>query len=202
MVLTCGAVIGLLMILWVEGPTEPASLLPAEKGEATYRGQPTSYWLTQLKSGDVSFRVMATQAIQLIGPQDEHIVLALAETLQDPNAEVRRAAAFALWRLGSVAKPAVSSLIHGLKDQDPLVRITAACALGSIQPSYEGIVAALTPMLQDDNSNVRRTILRILRAMDSAATTVSPTVRKALMDMHAETYREASELQPGAGRRR
>jgi HEAT repeat protein len=165
------------MILWVEGPTEPAFPLPSEKGETTYWAQPTSYWLTQLQSRDVSFRVMATQALQLIGPQDERVVPALSETIKDPNAEARRAAAFALWRLGSEAKAAVPSLILALKDQDPLVRITAACALGSIQPSDESIGAALTPLLQDDNPNVRRTIVRVIRAMNSAATTTSPVVR-------------------------
>jgi hypothetical protein len=147
-ILACGAVLGLVLVsIWVDGPPGPAFPLPSEKEEATYRGQPTSFWLAQLQSRDVSFRVMATQALDLIGPQDERVVPALAETLNDPGEEVRRAAAFALQRLGSEAKAVVPSLILALKDPDPLVRINAACALCSMQPQDESIIAALLPML-------------------------------------------------------
>lgn len=170
-ILTCGAVMGLaLMSMWVDwlpGPAFPLS--SREKEESTYRGQPTRFWLTQLQSSDVSFRVVATQALEQIGPKDEQVIPALAEMLKDPSKEVRRAAAFALRSLGLQAKAAVPSLLLALKDQDHLVRINAACALGSIQPQDEDVLAALIAMLADDSPMVRRTILRILRDMDAAA---------------------------------
>src|SRR5207245_6412501 len=112
--------------------------------------------------------------------------------LKDPSKEVRRAAAFALRRLGGEVKAAVPSLILALKDQDHLVRINAACALGRIQPQDKGVIAALIPMLEDDSPTVRRTIFRIIRAMDPAATAASPAVRNALTD--TQIHREASEV--------
>jgi HEAT repeat protein len=192
--LTSGAVVGLVLLcLWVDGPPEPVFPLPSENVEATYRGQPASLWLTQLQSRDVSFRVIATQALEQIGPKDERVVPALVEVLTDPSEEVRRAAAFAFRRLGSEVKAAVPSLILALKDQDPLVRINAACALASIQPQDEGIIAALTPMLEDDSPTVRRTILRIVRAMDGAAMTAAPAVGNALTNAQTEIHHEASK---------
>jgi hypothetical protein len=99
-ILTCGAVVGIVLLsMWVNRSPTPAVPLASEKEEPTYRAQPTSFWLAQLQSRDLSYRVIATQALEQIGPRDEHVVPALAETLEDPSSEVRRAAAFALQRL-------------------------------------------------------------------------------------------------------
>jgi hypothetical protein len=185
-ILTCGMVMGLvLMSMWVDCSPRPAFEPSSEKVEATYHGQPTSFWLAQLQSRDIAFRVMATQALEQIGSKDEHVVPALAAMLEDPSKEVRRAAAFALRRLGSEVRAAVPSLLLALRDRDHLVRINAACALVSIHPQDESIRAALRAMIEDDSPAVRGAILRILRAMGPAATAASPAVREALRDTHA-----------------
>ncbi len=56
----------------------------------------------------------------------------LIDALDNPNAEIRKHAVYALYGMGPTAKPAVKMLIQTLCDKDPENREGAAAALGDI----------------------------------------------------------------------
>lgn len=60
-------------------------------------------------------------------------MLALAAALHDQDADVRKNAARALWRIGPLAADAVPALAAALHDQDADVRHEVADALASIR---------------------------------------------------------------------
>lgn len=76
----------------------------------------------------------------------------LISHLDDPNASVRRAVAYALGRIKS--ERAALPLISRLDDPEISVRLAAATALGQI--NTEGAVAALVSRLDDPNADTRR----------------------------------------------
>jgi HEAT repeat protein len=82
--------------------------------------------------------------------------------LKDPNAAIRKGAAFALRKLGSDASEAVPNLLLALEDEDRFVRINAACALYNIRPPEERVVAGVLPMLKEKSPVVRQTLLQVL----------------------------------------
>jgi HEAT repeats len=67
----------------------------------------------------------------------------LVELLDDPDADVRRGAAFGLGLSGAGARAAADVLADGLHDIDPRVRRAAAWALGQIGPAAHGSAARL-----------------------------------------------------------
>jgi HEAT repeat protein len=71
------------------------------------------------------------------------------ERLKDPDALVRREAAFALGEIGMGAKGAVPALGGALKDPDVRVRRSAADALGEIGVAAKAGVPALIDALKD-----------------------------------------------------
>jgi hypothetical protein len=81
--------------------------------DPTYRGQPLSYWVTHLDDKDA-------------GP-------ALADALNDPDADVRWKSAMLLAAIGPEAFDAVSALSQAANDPDAAVRRAAAVALQQIE---------------------------------------------------------------------
>jgi HEAT repeat protein len=151
-------VVGLAMGLWIGGSPMFASNTSADgtSEEAFYRGRPTSFWIRQLQDRDPAFRQAAIQALELIGPQEQAVVPAVASMLKDGNVGVRMGAAFALGRIGPEAGPALPDLTTALQDKNRSVRLTVVGALGSIGPQDEEVRAALQGALQDDDAEVRR----------------------------------------------
>ena len=127
-----------------------------------------------LKARSVLERVDATRLLVQIGIQDGDIAIpALIGALEDPDTEVRDAAARALRpivleavRSGTADKAvraATAALVRSLNDPQPVVRITAATALGSFAVpkrsveviAYPPMVAALATLLSDRDDGVR-----------------------------------------------
>ena len=75
--------------------------------------------------------------------------------LQDPEPQVRRAAAALLGALGPVAKPAVHSLIGILDDPSTVVREQVVRALGSIGLPIDIVMRGLMQALHDPEWTVR-----------------------------------------------
>jgi HEAT repeat protein len=70
-------------------------------------------------------------------------VPALAETLRDPEMEVRLAVAMALESAGTHAAPAVGALTTALQDADVNVRLWSCKALGAVGPAARPAIPAL-----------------------------------------------------------
>ena len=72
------------------------------------------------------------------------------------DASVRRAAAWAIWRIRLDPEIAIPSLTELLKDQDSSVRAAAAWSLGGIAPESKAAIPALIELLQDKDAWARR----------------------------------------------
>jgi HEAT repeat protein len=94
-------------------------------------------------------------ALPLYVKVEPSVVQALAATLRDEDADIRRAAAEAIGLLGGAA--AVEQLTTALQDPDRGVRGEAAVALARVGTSAQG--RALIPLLADDAAAVRNRVL-------------------------------------------
>ena len=76
--------------------------------------------------------------------------------LQDKNAEIRRAGAFAAKAMGSDAAPATLTLIELLDDPEYRVRFRAIQALGAIGMHAKQAEHELEKLLDDDDERIRK----------------------------------------------
>jgi len=94
-------------------------------------------------------------------PRDTSVVDAVIDRLKDDDAEVRRAAAHALGRMGNIT--AIAPLIAALEDEDEEVRHAALDALSNFE---RGVPAApIRRLLDNANSEVRQQALSMLGNM-------------------------------------
>ena len=70
--------------------------------------------------------------------------------VNDPDPDVRQAAAFALGEIGPDAAEAVPALTKALGDRDDAVRKSFIEALGSLGPEAKPAVTALAKVLLED----------------------------------------------------
>jgi len=84
------------------------------------------------------------------------VVPALANLLNDPDAEVRLQAAKALYKIGPHAESAVPALITSLQDSGFGGRWMVAQALGEIGPAARPAIPALAEVLNDPNPDLRK----------------------------------------------
>jgi HEAT repeat protein len=97
-------------------------------------GKSTGEWIGELGAADSARRLRAIKALEGRRSESAAVVPALAKTLGDPDAFVRRDAALALGRFGPEARPALPSLLPLLRDRQAGVRKAAARAVGQIDP--------------------------------------------------------------------
>jgi len=88
-------------------------------------------------------RKMAVDVLRAIGPDAAEAVPALITLLQDPDGQVRFAAAQALGTVGAGSPDAVSALIALLESDEENMRSAAAESLGAIGPKAIDAVPAL-----------------------------------------------------------
>ena len=155
-------------------------------GEASFQGKRVSTWVAQLKDKDPAQRQEAVRALGQIGPG---AVAVLASALQDPNINVRVAAADALGRIGEDAKAAVTALNDSLKDPDKTVRRHAAFALGIIDPENKVVVPALIESLKDQDLEVRRLAAVALGRFGREARAAVPALNEAMKVETDDWYR-------------
>jgi len=99
---------------------------------------------------------------------------------KDKSADVRRAAADTLGKIGADATDVVSALLEALEDEASGVRYAGACALGNMGRDAKSAVPALIEALKDEDSHVRRAAARALGKMGPAAKSAVPALTKAL----------------------
>jgi len=117
---------------------------------------------------------------------------ALAECVEDPDVEARRAAIDVLEALGRQAVSAAPALVGALGDRDRFVRWAAARALGKIRPANaEAVVAGLARLLGDTDSDLRL-------AAAAALSAYGPVARAALPALVAAAQAPEPELRLAA----
>ena len=136
--------------------------------EAVYRGQPVSSYLAQVRKPDSHAETF--RAIGSFGSEGVPALPQLVQGLQDPDFQVKMAAAWAISQIGPVAKvgcpishifcekwtlTAVKALTLTLSDADSRVRSLSAVALGQIGPSAASAVPQLNAALDDPVAFVR-----------------------------------------------
>lgn len=94
-------------------------------------------------------------AVEALGFFSEAIVPHLAVLLDDPDLDVRGAAAFGLARVDGAAAPHVATIASWLADSNPMLRRVAAEALGRFRGRAAAHADALAERLQDEDADVR-----------------------------------------------
>ncbi|HEY7425577.1 MAG TPA: HEAT repeat domain-containing protein [Gemmataceae bacterium] len=122
--------------------------------------------------------------------------------LSDPDAKVRRSAAFALGRLGVDARSAVPALVQRLReDSEARVRDMAASALGDIAKALKGdagdvwrdAAGTLVNVLKkDEHAPVRRSAAYALGTFGPPGAGAAPALRQALGDQDASVRQNAA----------
>lgn len=105
-----------------------------------------------LNDKDVIIRAKAATSLGEMGIKAQSAVPALILRLNDPKAEVRKNAAFALVKIGEAALPA---LMQALENDNIRIRQNAAFSLGEFGEKAQKAIPALTRLLNDSNSKVR-----------------------------------------------
>jgi HEAT repeat protein len=121
--------------------------------------------IQQLKSGDSQVRWHAVLALGRIS----EAIPSLIPLLNDLDADVRSAAAYALGQMGKPVESAIPSLIPLLQDSSKQVRLSAIYALGSVGFSEKPVIPFLIPILNDRDPDVRfRAAISVARTLASA----------------------------------
>jgi HEAT repeat protein len=192
------------------------------RGEAMYRGKPTSYWRGPVKEfqrltksltdgpGGVglSIKPPPPSAVEVVRAwvsrffagssvlppdHDPAAVPVLVQLLSDDDPEVRDYAALALGDCGPAATAALPRLTEALRDDDPEVRRSAAVSLGRIDRRPEVTVPVLSRMLTAREALIRCRVANLLGETGPDAREAAPTLRQALLDEDAQVRVEAAE---------
>jgi len=114
----------------------------------------------RLKHRDAEVRVAAAEIMGFMGKLALDIhgnnAVLLENCLRDEDAVVRRTAAEAFFKWGTVARPHVKALADALDDSDPMVRKLACMALGQLGRAALAHEAQLSGLLVDRDSTVRK----------------------------------------------
>ena len=137
-------------------------------------------------------RRAAIEALGFVGPAANSAMPLLLRALDDPNENVRLAAAATLGRWGPLSAAAAEHLLQRLyADDSPAVREAAAVAIGSIGPDFTGHL--LAGLLTVDDPVVRGRAATIFGGWGSAARPWSAAVRSLWDDPDAAVRLAALE---------
>jgi hypothetical protein len=165
----------------VEIVPQAAETGPLLAGVPVYRGRPLSDYVGELKSAPEADHPDILRAIGSFGEDAAASAEAIAGALNDPNVDVRLAAAWALSQVGPKGAAAVPALAKALQDSSPRVRLLAAIALKGMGPSAAPAVPDLIRALNDSSEFVRTRAADALGAVGPGArAAVRPLANKLL----------------------
>ncbi len=125
-------------------------------------GKPAITTLVEvLNEPDLSadLRKSIAETLGLFGRESAEGAPALARLLQDPDIQVKRAAATALDQLEAEARPVIPALIKAMQDRDKYVKCSAIHALGQIGgqlgPNTALVIQGMRACLKDSLADVR-----------------------------------------------
>lgn len=178
---------------------QPTDDVVAKAHQTVIAGKPLSYWVaragtelsreecdltvTALISGVVSddnaVRVVAADALALIGPRAKSVAKILIAQLNDEQPWVRAACTGALVSMG---KEAVPALIEAFENETGGIRIRSAFALGAIGPAARDAVPVLEAAIENENEVVRARFVGILSNIAPEKYSAPAVVPKARFD--------------------
>jgi HEAT repeat protein len=130
---------------------------------------------------DKTLRVPAAEALAQLRPTGKAVAIELLTALDDPDEELARAAAVALWRIEKNPS-ALKTLTRLLRSTDPKVRERAALELGAeLGPEAKPAVPDLVKRLFDPRAAVRSTAAEALGRIGPDAKSAAPALL-ALLD--------------------
>lgn len=138
-------------------------------GVSIYRGLPLSAYRDKLKHATDPARPGVVRAIGAFGEDAAPAVSEVAVALNDPNSQVRSAAAWALSQIGPKGAAAVPALAKALSDSSPRVQGLAAIALKEMGAIAAPAVPNLVGALSDPVAYVRAAAANALGAIGPAA---------------------------------
>ena len=122
------------------------------------------------------------------GQHDGHSTRYWTNALDDPDAETRKSACFALGAIGPQAERAVPKLATiMLEDSDHGVRSEAALALSKMDPASKEAVPQLAKALESESILVRMNAARALFRLKQDARPAVPAMLKAMADDENQT---------------
>lgn len=113
--------------------------------------------------------------------------------IQDPDTDVRTAAAGVLESIGVPAKTATPLLIKALRDPEAAVRISASDALGRYGAPASAALPALITALKDSDDTVRENAALAIGNMPAQAAGAVPALAEALQDQGRKVRANAAE---------
>ncbi len=176
----CACVLGLVLL---QAPKTVGSQSPDDRGAKADRfvvsGKPLSFWASRvsaelspddqeatvealvsaLSAEDTSVRVVAADALAVLGPRAKAATKTLIQQLGHEQPWVRAAAAGAL---GAIGKPAVPMLIETFKNETGAVHVRSAFALGGIGPDAKDAVPVIEEAMKNESDATRERFLGIL----------------------------------------
>jgi HEAT repeat protein len=151
---------------------------------------PVSKETKDLKSGDPLKRESAILHIARMGVPGRASLPALIQALEDPEANVRKAAAGAIGTLGKGDADAAAALAALAKDADWQVRIAAVEALRSMDEK-EKMVTVCIAVIEGDSAEARLQAISPLSTVGPAAAPAVKALTKALQassDVNVKLY--------------
>jgi hypothetical protein len=150
-------------------PVLPEAVAPGPMGVPIYRGLPLSAYLEKLKTTSETDRPDVLRAIGGFGEDATPALGEVAAALNDSNAQVRSAAAWALSQIGVKGGAAAPALAKALSDPSPRTRELAVLALKAMGPAAAPAVPQLIRTLNDPENYVRASAAAALGALGPAA---------------------------------
>lgn len=153
------------------------------------KGTDTSQLRAALTDSNYSVRTEAVAVLDGLGAKED-VAAQLAVQLDDPDVNVRRAAAVGLGNLRETAAPAVVGLVPLLGDPEEDVRREAALALGKIRAKEA--IRPLCSSLRDASEAVRARAAEALGMIGDAAA-AADLARRLQKDESARVRRECAD---------
>ena len=180
-----------------------ASSAPLSAEQSGFLGKPANHWTDDLKPAQpVPVRRSAAFALGKMGGQAFDRLPRLVEALNDPDASVRDAAAYAIGEICASLGPDAASqwdltgpaLLNALaKDTDGHVRRSAAFALGSQGRNAASAEKALRTALRDPDPIVRQQAARALGRLVEVEPEAVQALCGSLADADALVRRDAAQ---------
>ncbi len=145
-------------------------------------------------------RLRAADSLWFFGAeQAQPAVAALFQRLDDPDAAVRRTAAYVLGWIAPKAENLVTEMVRLTRDADPDVRKQAMSTLEGMERQEAIPLDALLPLLNDPDSDVRAEVLGLLDHRVPSAI-IEPAIRKLLQAPESSARESAARMLARIGR--
>ncbi len=118
--------------------------------------------------GDDDSRTTGAELLASVGPKAKAAVPLLSEAVASTNAQVRWAAARALWSIDRQTNVALHIFLKGLASTNETRRVFALDDLRQMGPAAKDAGNAIASALLDEDNEVRRQAEKALRAIDPA----------------------------------